>query len=225
MGNLLSSAQQVSSTPADAICSNLEPQGHEDAGTSSAEGAPTVSDTYSENMAVGLAETTEGADGEDVEQSPSQQPPSQQPMDSPTVHERTAMDIVHVSDQPLHIHPGADEFLISGHIVAREALLPLRTLGIGDTCRVTEACFPATGQLFALKSMSKDERFDSAGNVQMTGVTSRTVNTEVLALRALEECPFAVIQSTCAQCDVSQLSHIVLLSLHVYVAGESGRSH
>ena len=39
--------------------------------------------------------------------------------------------------------------------------------------------------------MSKVETMDSAGNIDMTGVTNKTFNTEVQALQSLASCPFA----------------------------------
>ena len=84
-----------------------------------------------------------------------------------------------------------DAFLIDGHIVKRSSLAPLRILGKGETCVVSEVSCPVTGRIFALKSMSIEETHDAEGVVEMTGVTSRVVNTEVQALRALASCPFA----------------------------------
>ena len=56
--------------------------------------------------------------------------------------------------------------------------------------RVQVAC-PHSGQLYALKSMSKTEKLDDTGNISMTGITSRQRGNEVLALRELADCPFA----------------------------------
>lgn len=39
--------------------------------------------------------------------------------------------------------------------------------------------------------MSKSEKFDDTGNVSMTGITSRELSTEILALRELADSPFA----------------------------------